>query len=166
MAPLATNVKSSSGTIAANTLGRKFQNPNVADCPTYIKRFAYTNDTGAALPDGTVIDLGPVLGPGVILQGSFIQCTALGASRVLNLGNQEYTNQQDNSVVAASINSLIAALDVSSQKSAFLGNVAPAAVQQTGFQTAGAFSLLAQVTGGTIPAAAVISGYVVLSKPL
>jgi len=159
------NVKSQSATYQSNSLGRKFQNAIAADAPVFVKTFYYKNTTGAALADGTVIDFGPILGPGIILPSSYVQSTALGASRLLDLGLQEYTSQLDGSIIAADLNTLIDNLDVSVAIQKHLGfGTSDTTIQ--GVEIFGAVNLLGTVAGGTIPANAEISGTLLIVKPL
>jgi hypothetical protein len=166
MAALTITAKSKSATLGDNTLGRKFLDPNEADTQLSLKRFYYKNLSGATLADGSIIDLGAILGPCVITQLSGISVSAMGATRVLNLGIQEYNSQADNSVVASAIAGLVSALDVSSARTDTLFDVGVAAVQDQGLQIYGQARLLAQITGGTIPANGIIAGVLLLSKPL
>lgn len=165
MALTAVNVKSKAANLQSNQLGRKFQDPNQADAPLYTKHFYYKNETGGTLADGTVIDFGPILGPGCILGISYLSCTALGASRVLDLGLQEYTNQLTGVVVVADTDCLVDGLDVSAATQKMIGTVV-SETTKTPREIYGAVNLLGIVAGGTIPANAEISGHLIISKPL
>lgn len=158
-------VNSTSAALQNNSLGRKFQDPTRADCPVFVKHFHYKNLTGAALADGTIIDLGPVLGQGIVLPQSNVQVSALGASRVFNLGFNSYTNQDSNAAVDGKITALLSAVDVSAAWSHDLSSQTSDA-NPGGLELFGAANLICSVTGGTIPANATIDGTIFLSKVL
>lgn len=168
MAPLTVTVKSVAATLQSNTLGRKFQDPTKTDSPVFLKHFYYKNETGGTLADGTIIDFGPILGPGIIEEISAVNYTAMGASRVLNLGLQEYRKQKDNALVSADINTLVEALDVSSAGNKSFRETTSDTVASgaNGLEIHGVVNMLGQITGGTIPANGIVSGVLVISKPL
>lgn len=121
--------------------------------------FTYTNSTGGTLADGSYIQLCTV-GPGRVLPTSVFTTTALGSSRVLNIGTQEYVNTAK-TTVAASANALVAAADVSSAVvNKTFGAVTTDGAAGAGYDIAGPCDILAQVTGGTIPNGAVIRGVI------
>ncbi|HWT40386.1 MAG TPA: hypothetical protein VN081_03930 [Dongiaceae bacterium] len=123
------------------------------------KPFTYTNNTGAAIAAGSYIELCSV-GPCRILPNSSVSTSALGAARVLNLGLQEYTDR-NGAVTAQAAANLLSALDVSAavtQK--LLGSDANSATIGAGLDVTGPTAVLAQVTGGTIPAGATINGVI------
>lgn len=166
MTALTPTVNASAATLGNNSIGRTFQDPNIADCPLFVKHFYYKNETGAALAAGTIIDFGPVLGPCKVLATSFLNTTALGAARTLELGFNDYTNQLSGATVSNDIAAFISALDVSSARTDIFGDVGVSGVYTSGKEMFGAFRLLGKVSGDTIPTNAVISGFLVLSKPL
>lgn len=121
--------------------------------------FEYTNTTGGTLADGSYIELCKV-GPGKILPTSHVSTSAMGTSRVLNIGLQEYTDR-DGATVAADANKLLAAYDVSS--ATYLKQFGTDTASETagaGLAVNGQVAVLAQVTGGTIPANATIKGVI------
>ena len=119
--------------------------------------FYYTNDTGSTLADGSIIEL-TTIGPGYILPSSHYSVTAMDTSRVLNIGTQEYTDK-DGTTVISDINALLVAKDVSSAVSqAAIGSDTASLAYGDGYAVTGQVDILAQVTGGTIPDGAVISG--------
>lgn len=125
---------------------------NVKELP-----FTYTNTTGGTLADGSIIELAKC-GPCRVMPGTTISISALGASRVLNLGLQEYTDR-NGATVASAITALLTGLDVSSAVNGqSLNIVTTSGAFPVGFDVNGQSALLAQVTGGTIPNGATIKG--------
>lgn len=128
-----------------------------------IDYFYYKNNTGGTLADGTEIDLLD-LPPGAVrllLPLCMIKTTAMGASRVLDLGTRAYSQNPAADMIVEDDDQFIANLDVS-------GAVARAAWQSPSntllkfdlYSKAGV-RLYATIDGGTIPSLAEIEGYVV-----
>lgn len=94
----------------------------------------------------------------VLLAMSRVANSAFGASRVLNLGWEAH-NLPDGTAVAASANGLDASQDVSGA-----GAYAPTGTvggdETYEFTSGDGVVLVSQVTGGTIPAAATLNGYI------
>lgn len=125
--------------------------------------FKYTNNTGGTLADGTQVDLTD------LPQGRFrilpnlsrYRSTALGASRTLSIGLRAYYKDTiSNTPVAEDGTCLVNAKDVSGavNDTAFDGGANNMSYTQYGTTGIRVFATLA---GGTIPAAAVIEGYIV-----
>jgi hypothetical protein len=126
-------------------------------------RFDWTNQTGGTLANGTVIQLATV-GPGLILPQSTIAVSAMGASRLLDLGFQKYTDV-DGNPVSADQDGILDGVDISSAvNSSFidLGSTVAAPVYELGLELTGQTDILATVTGGDIPNAATIKGILLM----
>jgi hypothetical protein len=125
--------------------------------------FTYTNNTGGTLAAGTIIELCRV-GRGRILPQTCISTSALGASTVLNLGLQEYTDN-NYTVVASAIAQLISAYStVTASATDVRTSGASTVIRGSGVVIKGQSALLAQITGAVIPAGATISGVLVVNK--
>lgn len=123
--------------------------------------FDYTNSTGSTVAANSYLQLCTV-GPGYILPYSQVSTSALGASRVLNIGFQEYVDNTG-TTVASVANALLSALDVSSAVNGYLfGSQASGGTVGIGYNLTGRTDILAQVTGGTIPASATIKGFIAI----
>lgn len=100
---------------------------------------------------------------------SFINWTAFGASRVLDIGLSAYT-AEDGSTVSIADAKFDDNIDVSSAGGAAMGSDLAAAdsigvdVLVGGSSNTDGARIIATVAGGTIPDAAVLRGYVVLSR--
>lgn len=90
---------------------------------------------------------------------SLINVSALGASRVMDLGVRAYTASDGITAVAAILNDFVNDRDVSSATSANFA-VSGVPVKRDYFSSTG-FTICALVAGGTIPIGATMSGYVV-----
>lgn len=103
-----------------------------------------------------------ILPPGrwrIMLALSRFKISALGAARVLSAGYRAYVNE-DGVDVAVNLSAFRTALDVSAAVAFTLDGVVGADETFTVSSRDGV-TLVFQVTGGTIPAAAVCDGYVV-----
>ena len=100
---------------------------------------------------------------------SFIQWSALGASRVTDIGISAHTDETG-AAVAAALTRFDENVDMSSAGSAAMGSdmvIADAAgiyLNIGGTSNTDGASIVASVTGGTIPAAAVFRGYLAVAK--
>ncbi len=100
---------------------------------------------------------------------SFIQWSALGASRVTDIGISAHTDEAG-AAVAATLTRFDENVDMSSAGSAEMGSdqvIADAAgiyLNIGGSTNTDGASIVASVTGGTIPAAAVFRGYLAIAK--
>jgi hypothetical protein len=100
---------------------------------------------------------------------SFIQWSALGASRVTDIGFSAHTDEAG-AAVAAALTRMDENVDMSSAGSAAMGSdlaIADAAgiyLNIGGTSNTDGVSIVASVTGGTIPAAAVLRGYLAVAK--
>lgn len=132
--------------------------------PLFIMRF---NLTAALGVDGEIINLRQ-LPPGRVIvypRLSYLQCDALGASRVVAVGTDAYTDEAG-SAVAAAINSWDSAISVASAVNLQLG--ASAAAGSGGifeYNSRSGVIIRATITGGTVPAATKFNGFIVVSYP-
>lgn len=100
---------------------------------------------------------------------SFIAWSALGASRVTDIGISAHTDETG-AAVAATLTRFDENVDMSSAGSAAMGSdqvIADAAgiyLNIGGTSNTDGASIVASVTGGTIPAAAVFRGYLAIAK--
>jgi len=94
----------------------------------------------------------------VIGHVSKLYFSAFGAARTLDVGYKAYT-EVDGDAVVASTNFFATAVDVSGAGSLVFDEAGTAAAQQ-GQKFDGPVDLVATVAGGTIPAAATLSGWV------
>ena len=104
----------------------------------------YTNSTGGTIAANSVIDFGPVLHLGKVIQINY-KTDAHGSSRTFDLGHQEYTSSEDGSTVAAVIDAFVDGLDVSGAAS---GVLVPA--DGLGVELTGKANLLGKLLGGTM----------------
>jgi len=130
-----------------------------------VKAFTFTQ--GAAAGDATSTQGLVKLPPGkgrVYLGLSLLENSAFGASRTLDVGYAAHT-QTDGTAVAADPNAFDNAIDVSSLASAALGSdVAAASGKMWEFDSKAGIDIGAVVAGGTIPAGATLTGYIVYSQ--
>ena len=112
------------------------------------KLLEYTNNTGAALPAGTVIEMG-VVSHTLILPSSLVQHDALGAARTMDVGIQEYT-KDDGSVEAADADALISALDVSAAGNTAMKDDTASLTNRNGLLIEGQTSILVTINGDTL----------------
>lgn len=125
-------------------------------------RYLYFKATqGAAAGDaGSTFDLGRLpFGSVRILPGaSLITCSALGASRTLDIGHRAYETRGgvDSTVEAEDLDALVANVDVSSA----IASVKLSSVIKFDLHSRSGVLLVAQVNDGTIPIAAVLEGYI------
>ena len=135
---------------------------NDQQIPMFMQPFTFTQ--GAAAGDANSLQYLWQFPPGRIVffpKLSFYQWAAFGASRVLDIGHAAYTNESG-TTVAASANRFDDNVDVSSAGSALMGSdqvIADAPGIE--FVSTSGVDIYATVTGGTIPAGTVISGYLV-----
>lgn len=126
-------------------------------------RIAYFSFTqGAAAGDATSTADLVKLPPGrvrVLEELSKIRFSAFGASRVLDIGYKTYTGN-DGVAVAADDDGFATDIDVSAAGNATFAEANHAANTHL-FQSRDGVTVYATVAGGTIPAAATLSGYVV-----
>lgn len=162
MAPLTVTDKSAQADLITNTglgnhlLGQRDRGGNVKAL-----RFEYINDTGAALADGSIVQLTTV-GPGVILPGSTISTSAFGVGRTLDVGLQEYENQNRETVVS-DIDALVDGLDVSSAVAhQTFGGATNSLTAGAGLVVTGQVDILAKVIGGTLPVNGTIEGIILV----
>lgn len=92
--------------------------------------------------------------------GAFIDTSAFGASRTLDIGWDAFT-QHDGTAVVADPNGLVAAKDVSAALVAWGLNVATAHVV---LESRADVLIYSTVAGGTIPAGATIKGVLLVGK--
>lgn len=129
-----------------------------------IARFSFTQGAAAGDANSTVDLVKMPVGKTVtILKNlSRIACSAFGASRVIDIGHQGFTNL-DGTVVAAAIDVLLDAGDVSAIADLAMGAGTNALTVTNTFTINSQTAALIQaiVTGGTIPAGATLTGYIV-----
>lgn len=132
--------------------------------PVGILRFGLTAVAGV---DGEIFLLRQ-LPPGrfvVYPRLSYLQIDALGASRVIAVGYQAYTDETG-AAVAAAASAFDSGVSVASAVNLQLG--ASAAAGTGGifeFNSRSGVNLVATVTGGTVPASSKINGYFTVSLP-
>lgn len=123
-----------------------------------VQYFYYKNTTGAALDDGSTIDLVVLpFGTVRILPGLCrLRTTAFGAARVLKIGHKAYqsTGNAGNNV-ADDDDAFVSGVDIS----AAIANTALATTIKFDIYSRAEVTLYATVTGGTIPINAEIEGY-------
>ena len=123
------------------------------------QRFTYTNDSGGALADGSIVKLCTV-GPCLILPSTHFATSAFGASRTLDMGVQEYVDV-DGEVVASDIDALIDGLDVSSAVAhKVVGTDTASLALGDGLVVSGQADILAKVIGGTLPTSGTVHGVI------
>lgn len=123
------------------------------------KPFTYTNTSGAALADGSYVELCSV-GPCRILPNSFVSTSAMGTARVLNLGFQEYKDREK-ATVSGDANALLADYDVAAATYyKVIATDTASLAGQAGLDITGPTQILAQVTGGTLPTNGTIKGVI------
>lgn len=128
-----------------------------------IDYFSYTNNTGGTLADGTEIDLVD-LPPGAVrllLPLCMIKVSAMGAARVLDLGNRAYSQNPAADNVVEDDDQFIANLDVSGAVARAAWQTPSSALLKFDLYSKAGIRLYATIDGGTIPAGATIEGYAV-----
>ena len=130
-----------------------------------LKVFYFDFTQGAAAGDaGSTADL-LSMPPGkyrILLDQSCISCSAFGASRVLDVGYTAYTNY-DGTAVSADLDAFVTDADISAVATIALTEALSAGADRTYFvDSKEGFTLKATVAGGTIPASATLTGYVVI----
>lgn len=129
-----------------------------------VKRFTFTQ--GAAAGDATSVQKLVKLPAGkvtVYTNLGYINWSAFGASRVLDVGHAAY-NDPDGAAVAAGAAAWDNDIDVSAAGGAQLGSDVTAGVGKiVEYNSRSGVTIQASVAGGTIPAGATIKGYVVYS---
>lgn len=139
--------------------------PDVTPQKAKIARFNFTQSAAAGdiastqkllfLPPGRII---------VFPKLSFIQWTAFGAARVLDIGYAAYTGE-DGVAVGALANAFDDDIDVSAAGGAAMGSDLTVGTGMLWtFKSSGGVTLLSTVAGGTIPAAATLKGYVTYAE--
>lgn len=120
-----------------------------------VASFAFTQ--GAAAGDVNSIQRWLVLPAGQVkVLGLYLANSAFGASRTLNVGYEAYTTRSGTAVAAAAT-AFYSALDVAAQGARMAWFDAP-------FDARGGVIVRSVVAGGTIPAAATLSGYFLLAS--
>jgi hypothetical protein len=157
---ISVNVTTPQSVFAAQNKGRQLMNPYTAPGKARITYFYYKNETGGTLADGTVINFGPLLRSTRHLPMVLLKNSALGASRLLNLGYQGHATR-DGVAVNGAIKGILPDHDAAAAKTVFTWVGTAAGVNIEG----DAVDLLGQVTGGTIPNEAVIEGYLISFNP-
>ena len=137
-----------------------YQNMN----PLFAYRFALTAAAGI---DGEVINL-RFLPPGrfvVYPRLSYLQIDALGAARVIAIGTAAYTDEAGNAVGAAA-SAYDTGVSVASAVNLQLGSSVAAG---TGgifeYNSRSGITIQATITGGTVPAASKINGFIMIGTP-
>lgn len=129
-----------------------------------IARFTFTQGAAAGDANSTadLVKLPPGKNITLIKSLSRVVCSALGASRVLDIGHTGYTNV-DGTAVAAAADILLDGGDVSAAANLIMGvgTNALTANDAVVFNNKTGVTLQGKVTGGTIPAAATLNGYFV-----
>lgn len=132
-----------------------------------LRSFYFHFVQGAAAGDATSTATLVHIPPGkwrIFLPLSVIQWTAFGASRVLDVGYAAHTNA-DGTAVTADPDSFDNDIDVSSAGQAALGSDFALGTGDTlEIDSKDGVDILATVAGGTIPAAAVLSGFIVAAR--
>lgn len=123
--------------------------------------FYYKNETGGVLADGTEIDLIDLpFGRIRILPNlSRLRITALGASRVLDIGHRAYYPNSTSTAEAEDDDAFVANKDVSSAVNDAAWDGGATKMKWDIYSRSGV-RLFATVDGGDIPANAILEGYV------
>ncbi len=139
--------------------------PDVTAQKLHVQEFNFTQGAAAG-DDGSSVGL-MYFQPGRYVfypKLSQIQCSAFGASRVMDIGFSAYTGEDAVAVSAAPI-AFDENIDISAAIIAAMGSDVAA---NTGgiftIKSSSAFSIVALVTGGTIPAAARLTGHIAYAK--
>lgn len=118
-----------------------------------VRRREFNVTTIAGVADDTIglikLEAGPVNVVGIVLIDGW---SAFGTSRTMNLGHEAYADVDEN-VQAENLTAFDSARSVASAGSAEIWLNKP-------FSIKGTFTIVAQIQGGTIPAAATLKGYV------
>lgn len=128
----------------------------------HVKYFAVTFTGGGA--DGDEAELVKLAAGNnrVMKTASRVNCSAFGSSRVLDVGYRAHTKYTDSSAVNASQDTIADGLDISANASLAMG----AGTNALGtdptllLQPSDRLTIVAKVTGGTIPDGATLKGWI------
>jgi len=126
---------------------------------TRIQYFYFKNTTLAALADGTEVDLCD-LPPGrvrILNNLCRYRATALGASRLLDIGHRAYYKDQTTTPVVDDDDAFVSNKDVSALTSDVPFDTT---IMKTDIYSKAGVRVYATVDGGTIPIDAIIEGYI------
>lgn len=141
-------------------------NPVHKSTKLHFKYFSHTNAAGGAASDTIEFVKVPAGDVRVFKNLSVVNCSAFGASRVLDIGYRAYTKYTDQSAVAESIDTILDGADISVLASK-VGGVGTNALTNDPtllLQGKDRVTIFGTVTGGTIPAGAVLNGYIVYAQ--
>lgn len=160
MADLTIADKSTQATTTTNT-GLGNRHLGLYDRGGNIKavRYSYINDSGAALNDGDIVQLCSI-GPCLVLPTSVITTSAMGTGRTLDVGFQEYT-ETDGDTVSSDIDAFLDGLDVSSAVlDKRFGSDTASLTKGDGHVLTGRTDVLAKIIGGTLPTNGTLEGFI------
>lgn len=140
-------------------------NPVHKSTKLHFKYFTHTSVGGAASDTIEFVKL-PAGDVRVFKTLSTVNCSAFGASRVLAVGLRAYTKYTDNSSIAETTDTIASALDISAIATKTMGNAGNALTSDPTVLAQGKdrVTVFGTVTGGTIPASAVLSGFIVYGQ--
>lgn len=140
-------------------------NPVHKSTKLHFKYFSHTSPGGAASDTIELVKL-PAGDTRIFKTLCTVNCSAFGASRVLDVGYRAHTKYTDNSSVAESVDTIADGLDVSAAATKTMGNATNAlGADPTLFlQPKDRVTIFGTVTGGTIPASATLNGFIVYAQ--
>lgn len=138
-------------------------NPINKSTKLHFKYFSYVQGSAGAASDTVEFVKLPSGDLRIFKHLSHVNCTAFGASRVLDVGYRAHTKYTDNSAVAESIDTLLDGADISAVANKPWGVGANALTKDPAvfLQPKDRVTIFGTVTGGTLPAAAELNGVVV-----
>ncbi len=132
--------------------------------PLVLMRFSLTAAAGAS---GDILNL-RFLPPGrfvVYPRLSYLQCDALGAARVVDIGTAAYTDESGTTVVAAA-SAYDTAISVATALNLQLGaSVAAGTGGVFEYNSKSGITIQATITGGTIPVSTKFNGFIMVGYP-
>lgn len=138
-------------------------NPVNKSTKLHFKYFSYVSAAGGAASDTVEFVKLPSGDLRIFKHLSHLNCTAFGASRVIDVGYRAHTKYTDNSAVAESTDTLLDGADISAvaNKSFGAGTNALTKEPTVFLQPKDRVTIFGTVTGGTIPTSAELNGVIV-----
>ena len=142
-------------------------NPVHKSTKLHFKYFSYNQGASAGAANDTIEFVKLPAGDVRIFKHlSAVNCSAFGASRVLDIGFRAHVKYTDNSAVAESVDTILDGADISAiaSRGGGAGTNALTVSPSILLQAKAPVTIFGTVTGGTIPASATLEGYIVYAQ--